>query len=463
MKLTKLEKKILVFISLAYLSFALNFWKIFDVDEGVVLAVAWELYNNKVLYYDIFEFVAPGSFYMLAFLFKLFGPSYYVAKFVSILFFIASWLGIFKTSEYINKNNNYIYLSLLIFILASTIFVPISYYTYNLTFLIWSSFFFVKGLNSKKKQDFIISGSLASLATIMLQHRSIVLIIVSFIFLLLLTLISKKKRWIKLNFSYLIASVSLWPILLLFWPFKILYNNLIVFPLHNYTEIITKNYTYFYIYLIQLIALAVFLRKDKRLAVRFLIYLQFILLFSTVLITPDLRSILLFSFPLFILIPIVFLKLKKSIFVLIYLCIFLGFSTSIYRFANIEYFRHKLASKNYITEVAAEIDKYCQDDYIYAGPFLSNIYFETKKLNPGPHVWLITNHHTKQQFEETVLALQEKEPDCAIISFRLVRKYNYNEDNPVDNFIRDNYFILKELPSGLKIYKHNKYVCLPAY
>ena len=96
----------------------------------------------------------------------------------------------------------------------------------------------------------------------------------------------------------------------------------------------------------------------------------------------------------------------------------------------------------------------CQTKYIYAGPFLSEFYFETRKFTPGPSSWLLTNHHPKEFFSETLQKLKETEPDCAIVNYEMVKKLNYNQDNPVDNYLLSHYqpvkkfedtFILKRL------------------
>jgi hypothetical protein len=48
-------------------------------DEGIALQGAIRILEGQVLYRDFFAFYTPGSFYLLALLFKVFGPSYVVA------------------------------------------------------------------------------------------------------------------------------------------------------------------------------------------------------------------------------------------------------------------------------------------------------------------------------------------------------------------------------------------------
>lgn len=50
-----------------------------DLDEGIILQGAQRILDGQVLYRDFFAFVTPGSYYLLALVFKVFGNSYLVA------------------------------------------------------------------------------------------------------------------------------------------------------------------------------------------------------------------------------------------------------------------------------------------------------------------------------------------------------------------------------------------------
>jgi 4-amino-4-deoxy-L-arabinose transferase-like glycosyltransferase len=51
-----------------------------DCDEGIILQGAQRILDGQVLYRDFFSFYTPGSYYLLALLFKLFGSSMLVAR-----------------------------------------------------------------------------------------------------------------------------------------------------------------------------------------------------------------------------------------------------------------------------------------------------------------------------------------------------------------------------------------------
>ena len=50
-----------------------------DLDEGIILQGAQRILDGQVLYRDFFSFFTPGSYYLLALVFRIFGDSYLVA------------------------------------------------------------------------------------------------------------------------------------------------------------------------------------------------------------------------------------------------------------------------------------------------------------------------------------------------------------------------------------------------
>jgi hypothetical protein len=66
-----------------------------DPDEGIVLQGAERILRGEVLYRDFFSFFTPGSYYLLALLFKTFGNSLLVARMA-----LVSYGGIFTVFAY---------------------------------------------------------------------------------------------------------------------------------------------------------------------------------------------------------------------------------------------------------------------------------------------------------------------------------------------------------------------------
>src|ERR1700692_4769672 len=66
-------------ISLLYL-FLFRHYSVMDLDEGIVLQGAERILHGQVPYRDFFMFYTPGSVYLVALLFKVFGDSLNVAR-----------------------------------------------------------------------------------------------------------------------------------------------------------------------------------------------------------------------------------------------------------------------------------------------------------------------------------------------------------------------------------------------
>jgi 4-amino-4-deoxy-L-arabinose transferase-like glycosyltransferase len=66
-------------LTCAYL-FLFRRYTAMDPDEGIVLQGAQRILQGEVLYRDFFSFFTPGSYYFLAFLFKIFGSSIVVGR-----------------------------------------------------------------------------------------------------------------------------------------------------------------------------------------------------------------------------------------------------------------------------------------------------------------------------------------------------------------------------------------------
>ncbi len=77
---------ILIFVlSLGYL-WVFRRYTTMEPDEGIILQGAQRILRGEVLYRDFFSFFTPGSYHLLAFLFKLFGSSILVARTALVCF-----------------------------------------------------------------------------------------------------------------------------------------------------------------------------------------------------------------------------------------------------------------------------------------------------------------------------------------------------------------------------------------
>ena len=145
----------LYYLVLLLLSIFFYYQHSFDADEGVILNGAWNLFNNFNLYTDFFEIIPPGSFYLIYYGFKLFGPYYFIANIISLLLVWGGAIGIYKSLDLIKRNKaNFIFP---IFFILSLVSMPIiNHNLYNVFFLIWSVFFFLQGLKNNSNLFFFL-------------------------------------------------------------------------------------------------------------------------------------------------------------------------------------------------------------------------------------------------------------------------------------------------------------------
>jgi 4-amino-4-deoxy-L-arabinose transferase-like glycosyltransferase len=82
------ERKITVLIFLLTCAYLIVFrrYTTMDPDEGIILQGAQRILRGEVLYRDFFSFFTPGSYYLLSFLFKVFGNSFLTARTALVVF-----------------------------------------------------------------------------------------------------------------------------------------------------------------------------------------------------------------------------------------------------------------------------------------------------------------------------------------------------------------------------------------
>ncbi len=419
-------------------------------DEGVILEGAWNLINGKQLYFDFFEFIPPASFYLIYLSWLIFGISYFVAKFISLLLIFFSAIFIFKISGQITSSK-FNYFPPVLFIVSSFAWPVINHNVFNIFFIIAASYFFIKGLADKVDEKYFIYGGLSGgLAALFLQQKGVILLLICPCFLIILSLIEKSIVWLKRATVILIFFLLPFMLLIFKWPIKLLYDDLIAFPAIHYLAVNKVPLFLFFLYLVILLLNIFLLKRHWSKKIWFLLCLQFGLLLSG-LPRPDYFHLSLSVFPLYALIPLIleqayFMKkdrlLSYSLIAIYAVIIIIPACISLYFYPPFSSI-NKLPTINYIKN-------YCSESpYIYAGPFNPGLYFETRKLNPTAYSILITGHQTPEQFNQAEKQLEKNRPGCAIINYVTVEKFNYNKNNPVDNFILANYELKQKFGNNL--------------
>lgn len=430
-------------------------------DEGVILDGAWSLINGREIYTEAIHYITPGSFYLLFLVWKIFGASFLSAKLLSIFILFISAIGIKKISDLFHSGKMN-YLAPLIFIFSSFSWPIINHNTFNLCCIIWALFFFIKGIERYSLKLLASSGLLSGIGIMFLQHKSGLLLIWSIIFLLILYRIEKNNKIIKAGAVFILASII--PCLfLLKWPIATLFNYLFLAIAKNY-----RVYNPVPPYLFGLVSIFVFLgiwiiKEKKNKKIYFLVSTQILLLSLAWLQRPDFYHIFLILFPSYSLLPLVIIELnKKTKAIKVLYSSILATILLVTLIVNVSYLIIFPPLTNDAKPIVQAINQLCGDsEYIYAGPFLPGLYFETRKKNPSAYYVLTINSEDAlsgrdntmiQQYREVEKDLQRTRPECAIVNLKMMEKFNYEKDNPVDNFIEENY-LAKENFGDAILYK----------
>lgn len=413
-----------------------HFNHLLNGDEGVTLNGAWNLYNGRRLYFDFFSFLPPLSFYLLYWLWQIVGASFWSAKIFSIFLLMLGALGLYKAAEQLKPSPFNLFVPFF-FILSSSWLWIINHNFYNLVFIIWSLYFYLGYLRSRRYLWLFFAGLTVGLSILLLQQKGLVVAGVSALFLLWPFADRSLRERLHSFLLYSLAAALPLITLFLFWPPALLWDNLISFPLFHYIESNRISYRFLYLAFFSLGLITISWRGRSR-SINFILFLTAGFLFSCYPL-PDyyhLNFALSLMLPLF---PLIFSAEHRPKF-LSYLAI-PGFAW-IWLFP-VSVFFYLLIFNNYnykeypFLEV---IRRECPGKTLHAGPFIPNVYLETDKLSATSFDILITGHQTEAQFNQARAQLEANAPGCAVTAYPgSLERFRHNQDNPVDRFIKENY------------------------
>jgi Dolichyl-phosphate-mannose-protein mannosyltransferase len=439
---------IIFLAALPILLMALHIGHHINGDEGVVLFGAWSLLSGHKPYVDDFQFITPASNYSLYWLWLLFGPNFWAAKGFGILSINLCALGIYLTGKQIASSHATSvsqFVGPFVYCLASFAWPTINHNTFNATVMCWALFFGVRYVKRNEFRDLAISGFLTGLSILFLQHKGGILLIAISVFLVAFkSTASNVGPLNRIKPAFIFSVFALVPLLtLLNWPVSVLYASLIDFPLNHYLTVNRTSKLPLVIVLICFIGIAIATNPKKNRPVQLVLLTQ-AMLFTTTLQRTDLAHVLVLTFPMLsmIFIPIDRLKIqlrrRPGLFkfadlsrkLTLTLILILGVNLWILRapsFANLP------ANWPLLQEAKSR----CKS--IYAGPFLPGIYYELRLQNSTSFSYLLTNFNTPEQFLKAREQLEIAQPDCAILYHGNVAHFNYNANNPVEEFFSSHY------------------------
>jgi hypothetical protein len=419
-----------------------------DSDEGVILNGAWNILNGRTLYTDFFEFVAPGSFYLIFAAWKLFGPHFWIAKSIAILAIAGAAAGVYGISQLILAEQQVavprsaLFFGPFVFCLFSGYWPAINHNTFNIALVIWSTFFVSRSILRRYWVDAGIGGLICGTAVLFTQHKGAVLAATTILMLVFFHGRDKDGAWWKNAGAFLMGSLAPVAGMLLFWPASLLFENLIRFPATHYLEVNRLDLSLFLIVATFVVLAAWPLRHSSSRAVWFLICLQ-VTLFLTAFQRPDLPHITLTLFPLLALFPLLLNTAlgpsRISKLFPVWIAAGLLILNALVPVMIAGGYSSPFFDKSQHPAILYVRENCTASPYIYAGPFAPGIYFETGKLNPTRYSVLLTNSHTSGQFLDAVRDIEARRPQCIITNYPLVEKFNYSRKNVVDEYINANY------------------------
>lgn len=420
-----------------------------DSDEGIILGGAWRLYNGEKIYLDFFEYLPPASFYLLYGFWKIFGPSYLAASFLSFLNLGAVLAAIYLIARQTGMNKFSVFAPLLF--LVFTIHWPlIGHNTFVLAPLAWSIYFFLRFLKNNFFKNLIFSGVLAGLTGLFLQHRFLALVLAVIAFLLVSGRGGLKKAFKNIAVYGLAAFLPL--SLFFFWPLEVLYQDIVAIPSSNYLGVSSVGFFWLLVPLGLLALVFIFYGKKRTVEDNFLFILQLFLLLS-VSVRPDSFHLFSVIFPLLIL-YLGFLTKdlseKSSRSLLLGLKIFTALLLTLSIFSLSVILKGIDSSRQEFFYLASEA---CADSqYIYSGPFAPGLYFELRKKNPTRYDSVLPGFNTPGQLAEALDDISRRGPGCAILSSGLMVDMALDRDGKIERYILDRYEKTAEA-GKFKIYK----------
>lgn len=410
-----------------------------DCDEGVVLEGAWSLINGEQLYTESFQYIPPGSFYIVYWLWSLAGVSYFSAKALGIL---AIWLtaaAIFRTSRLVAAESPLTFVAPLLYCLSSVFWPAINHNTFSACLLAWATHFCARGVARSSTRDVLAGGLLTGLSGLFLLHKALAFGLAVAVFHLLVW--RRRDLPTKSLPLYLLAAAAPLAALALKWSPGLLLDDLVLFPAANYLEanaispiplILTGSY-------VVLVFLAL---RGHLTSTTILLLIVQVALLGTALQRTDWSHTLILMFPTLALAPAASEALRRR-----------GASRVRHVYAGAAVLASAflltvcivatpwLRPVRDMTTGMAPLLKFVDDHCasLYAGPWLPGLYFEARKNKPISYPWLITGINPPGQFLQARDQLEAAKPQCAVVEYEVVKKFGYDQNNPVDRFIRANY------------------------
>lgn len=418
-----------------------------DSDEGVILNGAWNLFNGKKLYIDFFEFVPPSSFYLIYATWLFTGVHYWAAQLMGFAFLLLGAAGVQLIALFLMRSvalgaGVWIIRTPALLFCVSTASLPmINHNSFSAVMAIWSCYFLLRAIAQPSWRCNLAAGCLVGVSFSFLQHRGLAMLAGALCNYLILSRGRINSPWLTYAAQFSLAALFVPTVLVVSYSPAVLFSALFTFPAANYWHVNITNPAPLLIAFASLAAISWYLRSEYDRLIQMMITIQLALLIGTIP-RPDSPHVQAVIFPMLCLLPRVLAaylrqrpnsSLSKSSAPMLMMASIFVLGAAARSLA--------LSSFDEPRVIAYVRDNCASSQYLYAGPFVPGIYFETRKLNATRYSVLFPGLNTDEQFREAVADLSTRDVPCVVTNYRVAEDLRYTRSNPIDDYLRDNYSV----------------------
>ena len=438
--------------ALFLLAVFLKWGHLVNQDEGLTLAGAWQVSQGLQPYRDFYDFITPGSHYLLAGVFRMFGSTYVVAKVFSLFLLLLSLYGVRRITVWF-ASGPWSWWPSLLWLLLSDHYVLINHNTYALVAAVWAieRALAAAGKTAARWPSWLVAGLLAG-ATVMLHQARGAAVVAAVL-------------WLALTFGVVpalavIGGVALALLPLLAWPLPLLLQSLVAFPFVQYLPFNRTGMTL--LGALVGVYLGVVLLSPSRWRDRRWVFLwgSGVLLLASNFSQADRFHLLPAIFPIGALIATVAIQWRSR-----WPALMAASGTAVLAVISIGFTAHRIASVGVrpflqlrdpqLEQLVSRIQQtVAPQQPIFAAPFLPNLYFETQRRNPTRFNVLIYRHHPSAFFAAARASLEADPPPVILLNYYTTPEgfATFLPGNPVTDYIRQ-YYRYAETVNNIQIYR----------
>ena len=222
-------------VCVAYLSLFLRYSTL-EPDEGIVLQGAERVLRGEIPYRDFFSFYTPGSFYLIAFVFRIFGDSFLAARFTLAVAGALCSVVTYLLARRVCSRDISLFAAFLATTAGAAFRFLVLHNAYSTLFCCLSLYAALRLLESRETAWAFAAGSLTSLTFLIEQSKGAGLFAGFILALLILGCQSLRKSiWVA------VTSGLAWPLLvtLLYFGIHHAVGNMVsdwLWPVRHYTQ-----------------------------------------------------------------------------------------------------------------------------------------------------------------------------------------------------------------------------------